>query len=134
LQKTTKNGNFKHVFFLVDDLVFTNLSYNKAEIHKNGLRKLTLGKRECDILIDLKISFLFLAAPFRPYLTPMHNRPKMKILEFFSEYTECFTDLGKFDNGGLILSSSQFSLLTQLPQKIKLASKVAKIDSKYLAC
>jgi hypothetical protein len=51
----------------------------------------------------------------------------------FFEYTECFTDLGKFDNGGLILSSSQFSLLPRLPQKIKLASKVAKIDSKQLA-
>jgi hypothetical protein len=36
----------------------------------------------------------------------------------------------KFDNGGSILSSSQFLLLPQLPQKMKLASKVVKIDSK----
>jgi hypothetical protein len=36
-----------------------------------------------------------------------------------------------FDNGGLILSSGQFSLLTQQPQKMKLASsKVVKIGSK----
>jgi hypothetical protein len=35
----------------------------------------------------------------------------------------------KFDNGGSILSSSQFLLLPQLPQKMKLASKVVKIDS-----
>jgi hypothetical protein len=28
----------------------------------------------------------------------------------------------KFDNGGLILSSSQFLLLSKLPQKMKLAS------------
>jgi hypothetical protein len=36
----------------------------------------------------------------------------------------------KFDNGGSILSSSQFSLLPQLPYKMKLAYKVVKIDSK----
>jgi hypothetical protein len=30
--------------------------------------------------------------------------------------------------GGLILSSSQFSLLPQLPHKIELASKMVKID------
>jgi hypothetical protein len=39
----------------------------------------------------------------------------------------------KFDNGGLILSSRQFLLLPQLPQKMKIASKVVKIDSKKLA-
>ena len=36
----------------------------------------------------------------------------------------------KFDNGGSILSSSQFLILPQLPEKLKLASKVVKIDSK----
>jgi hypothetical protein len=36
----------------------------------------------------------------------------------------------KFPKGGSILSSSQFSLLPQLSQKIALASKVVKIDSK----
>ncbi len=41
--------------------------------------------------------------------------------------TECFNDL---DNGGSILSLSEFLLLLQLPQKIKLASKVVKLDSK----
>jgi hypothetical protein len=35
-------------------------------------------------------------------------------------------------NGGSILSSSQFSILPQLPQKIKLASKVVKVDSKII--
>jgi hypothetical protein len=34
----------------------------------------------------------------------------------------------KSANGGLILSSSQFLMLPQLPQKMKLASKVVKID------
>jgi hypothetical protein len=36
----------------------------------------------------------------------------------------------KFPYGASILSSSQFSLLPQLPQKIMLASKVVKIDLK----
>jgi hypothetical protein len=42
----------------------------------------------------------------------------------------------KFDKGGLLLSSSQFLLLPQLPQKMKLASKMAKINKKnnQLAC
>jgi hypothetical protein len=38
----------------------------------------------------------------------------------------------KFANGGSILSSSQFSKLPQLAQKMKLASKVVKIDPKII--
>jgi hypothetical protein len=38
----------------------------------------------------------------------------------------------KFAYGGSILSSSQFSILPQLPQKMKLASKVVKIDPKII--
>jgi hypothetical protein len=38
----------------------------------------------------------------------------------------------KSANGGAILSSSQFLVLPQLPQKIKLASKVVKINSKII--
>ncbi len=38
----------------------------------------------------------------------------------------------KSDNGGLILSLSQFLILPQLPQKMKLASKVVKVDSKII--
>jgi hypothetical protein len=38
----------------------------------------------------------------------------------------------KSANGGSILSSSQFLILPQLPQKIKLASKVVKVDSKKI--
>jgi hypothetical protein len=38
----------------------------------------------------------------------------------------------KSENGGSILSSSQFLILPQLPQKIKLASKVVKVDSKII--
>ncbi len=38
----------------------------------------------------------------------------------------------KSANGGLILSSSQFLILPQLPEKIKLASKVVKVYSKII--
>jgi hypothetical protein len=38
----------------------------------------------------------------------------------------------KSANGGLILSPSQISLLPQLRQKTKLASKVVKVDSKII--
>jgi hypothetical protein len=34
----------------------------------------------------------------------------------------------KFANGGLISSSSQFSILPQLAQKMKLALKVVKVE------
>ncbi len=38
----------------------------------------------------------------------------------------------KFANGGSILSSSQFLILSQLAQKMKLTSKVVKFDSKII--
>jgi hypothetical protein len=38
----------------------------------------------------------------------------------------------KFAYGGSVLSLSQFSLLSQLPQKMKLASKVVKSDWKII--
>jgi hypothetical protein len=38
----------------------------------------------------------------------------------------------KFAYGGSILSSSQFLLMPQLPQKMELASKVVKVDSKII--
>jgi hypothetical protein len=38
----------------------------------------------------------------------------------------------KFAYSGSVLSSSQFSILPQLPQKMKLASKVVKIDPKII--
>jgi hypothetical protein len=38
----------------------------------------------------------------------------------------------KSANGGSILSSSQFLILPQLPQKIKLTLKVVKVNSKII--
>jgi len=38
----------------------------------------------------------------------------------------------KFPNGGLVLGSSQFSIMPQLPPKIMLDSKLVKIDPKII--
>jgi hypothetical protein len=38
----------------------------------------------------------------------------------------------KFVLGGAIMSSNQFSLLPQQPQKMKLASKLVKINKKMI--
>jgi hypothetical protein len=38
----------------------------------------------------------------------------------------------KIANGGLVLGSSHFSILLQLPYKMMLDSKVVKIDSKII--
>jgi len=38
----------------------------------------------------------------------------------------------KFPDGGLVLGSSQFSILPQLPPKILLDSKVVKIDPQII--
>ncbi len=52
------------------------------------------------------------------------------VLAFYSVFQGF--NKAKFANGGSILSSSQFSILPQLAQKMKLASKVVKIDSKII--
>jgi hypothetical protein len=56
-----------------------------------------------------------------------------------SKNTTCFCSVfqgfskAKFSFGGSILSSSQFLILPQLPQKMKLTSKVVKIEQKKLS-
>ncbi len=60
---------------------------------------------------------------------------KVRSVKIKDVTTVCFTDLGKLNLlmvGGSILSSSQFLLLPQLPQKMELASKVVKVDSKII--
>jgi hypothetical protein len=58
------------------------------------------------------------------------------ILNFFYRIDLCSVFQGfskaKSANGGSILSSSQFLILPQLPQKMKLTSKVVKIDPKII--
>jgi hypothetical protein len=56
-----------------------------------------------------------------------HHEPYWNIVQCVSGFSKA-----KSANGGSILSSSQFLILPQLPQKIKLASKVVKVDSKII--
>jgi len=58
------------------------------------------------------------------FTTVVFNLNSYSVFQGFSK--------AKSANGGLILSSSQFLILPQLPQKIKLASKVVKVDSKII--
>jgi hypothetical protein len=64
------------------------------------------------------------------------NNKKYFDLKFSTAYQRYSVFQGfskaKSANGGSILSSSQFLILPQLPQKIKLASKVVKVDSKII--
>ena len=65
----------------------------------------------------------------------INNLQSVKNMHFDS--TECVKDLDKlnlfkFAYGGLVLNSSQFSLLPQLLQKTIAASKVVKRDSKII--
>jgi hypothetical protein len=55
---------------------------------------------------------------------------KQEIINFYSVF-QGFSK-AKSANGGSILSSSQFLILPQLPQKIKFASKVVEVDSKII--
>jgi hypothetical protein len=78
------------------------------------------------VLFDILSSYYFKRS-FSAIFTP-----------FLEDLLRCFYSYSVFQgfrqaksaNGGSILSSSQFLILPQLPQKIKLASKVVKVDSK----
>ncbi len=54
----------------------------------------------------------------------------IKTVSFYSVFQEF--GKAKSANGGSILNSSQYLILLQLPQKIKLSSKVVKVDSKII--
>ena len=56
------------------------------------------------------------------------------ILRLIHDDYRAFHQFGqtKFAYGGKVLGSSQFPLLPQLPQKMTLASKVVKIDSRQV--
>jgi hypothetical protein len=61
-----------------------------------------------------------------------YNRKSTKLKKvYFYSVSQGFSK-ATFANGGSILSSSQFSILLQLAQKMKLASKVFKTDSKII--
>ncbi len=70
--------------------------------------------------------------PGKLYLTYFANFVNVFVLLFGS--TVCFRDLAKLNLPMVVrfLSSSQFLILPQLPQKLILASKVVKVDSKII--
>ncbi len=62
--------------------------------------------------------------PKLPYIVKKHFVQTYSVFQGFGK--------AKSANGGSILSSSQFFIMPQLPQKIKLALKVVKVDSKII--
>ena len=68
----------------------------------------------------------------RPKVTKNIKNFRKKFCEFPHRAFQWFAQ-AKIRNGGLVLGSSQFLLLPQLPQKMKLASKVVKNDSSHQA-
>jgi hypothetical protein len=70
----------------------------------------------------MHILFILCFLPTKNFLIILH-----KLYSVFQGFSKA-----KSANGGSILSSSQFLILPQLPQKIKLASKVVKVDSKII--
>jgi hypothetical protein len=59
-----------------------------------------------------------------------HSKAKLTFREKYIHLYSVFQGFSKAKSAicGSILSSSQFLILPQLPQKIKLASKVVKVD------
>jgi hypothetical protein len=99
----------------------------------------------------MKVSFWnkeFVRRPIRQFHQPYgakckcsgsHSLAMIGAVQFHQQkYAQLFYSVfqgfsyAKFAYGGSILSSSQFLILPQLPQKMKLMSKVVKIDPKII--
>jgi hypothetical protein len=81
------------------------------------------------VTFKLILTFFIASVIFRGSRGNIENRLEPNILE---KYYKAFHRFGqaKFPKGGLVLSSSQFLILPQLPQKMMVCLKVVKIDSK----
>jgi hypothetical protein len=73
------------------------------------------------------LAYEYLTLSMWPAETKELSTPDLSRYSVFQGFSKA-----KSANGGSILSSSQFLILPQLPQKIKLASKVVKVDSKII--
>ncbi len=82
------------------------------------------------IKIKVEHYLFFIVQPSKNKLDCLRN--KIHLFTFIFCFLQRVSRQAKFTYGGLILSSSQFLLLPQLPQKKKLASKVVKVDSKII--
>ena len=74
------------------------------------------------------------SVPTRPKKMAKFRGKKLQTLSETKQKYRAFHRFGqaKISYGGLVLGSSQFLLLPQLPQIMTLASKVVKIDSKII--
>ncbi len=129
---TTKSGLYLvaisiHIKILLNVAIFC-MAYNQSihrfchiitrTIYFTQLVKIREYRESCALKCFFKYSL-------RLYLQEYKNNPSWcSVFQGFSK--------SKSANGGSILSLSQFLILPQLPQKIKLASKVVKVDSKII--
>jgi hypothetical protein len=127
---------------------FTSLRLCSAKskhfFEKKNLKKKYLNEREnsfnsgtCHLLREKK--FKFTEKKFPIFLSSNTKMSVSLLLTFaisidFYMYYSVFQGFSKAKstNGGSILSSSQFLILPQLPQKIKLTSKVVKVNSEII--
>ena len=92
-------------------------------------------KIECDIvLLTPMVVRPKMAVVFVTYIRTSDTLPKLKDGPLCCEFYRAFHRFGqaKIAHSGLVLGSSQFLLLPQLPQKKMRASKVVKIDLKII--
>jgi hypothetical protein len=135
-------ASFSTLFYLLANLLFfDNFIFGRFLILVNFEPK----HQVCCVLKTIQQLFFF-----SPFLYSQHNlllllvtaiyisnnmrNVKVPIIQLDFKTYNVFQGFrqAKSANGGLILSPSQFLILSQLPQKMKLASKVVKVDSKII--
>jgi len=117
LKHTIRRFNLLQIYsYLVSCLLFIVLAI--------ALRSLSLSINNLDPAIVNRWHSEFINNFFGNFKNQIINFRQTTVFQGFSK--------AKSANGGSILSSSQFLILPQLPQKIKLASKVVKVDSKII--
>jgi hypothetical protein len=101
-------------------------------------RKLLTSKKKKKMKKSIFLNNFLLTSPSLLQLWPSEKRGRKEernnVITIGSQSYSVFQGFSKAKsaNGGLILSSSQFLILHQLPQKIKLDSTVVKVDSKII--
>ncbi len=135
-----KGSLFKPKFRLKNNFLETNsnLAYNKVRHFYNKVRlfhnKLRLFHNRGSLFktkFRLRNCFLETNSNLARLSSQVEDKKISSDLLIFYSVFQGFRQ-AKSSNVGLILSSSQFLILPQLPQKIRLASKVVKVDSKII--
>ncbi len=116
------------------NIFLANIIFNKPDIWLQTVSRITSSSTS-----GSPAMMLFTWAPMHCHTLARNIRLKLsgvnlaplKIGQQFYSVFQGFRQ-AKIDNGGSILTSSQFLILPQLPRKMKLASKVVKVDSKII--